>query len=157
MARPVEARWEARRVQAHQRRQRVGGRRRRHGMLEQQAGEPLRLPAQFAPHRRLGARPVIPFVEEQVERPVYGRQPRGEVGGVRDLEQPLRLGQHPLGARQALLDARVCADESAGDLVDAEAAQDVQHERDLRRFRQARMTARKHHAQLIVPERFLRE
>ena len=126
-------------------------------MLEQQTREPQRLAAQLRAHRRLGRRAVIAFVEQQIQRPVDRWEAGREVARVRDLEQALRLGEHLLRPRDALLDAGMRADEGAGDLVDAEAAQDVQHERDLRRFRQARMTARKHHAQLIVPERFLRE
>lgn len=119
-------------------------------MLEQQGRETQRLLAQLDAHCRLGGGAVVAFVEEQVERAVDGRKPRGEVGGVRDLEQALGTRQRLLGAREALLDRSVRADEGAGDLVDAEAAQDVEHERDLRRLGQAGMATGKHHAQLIV-------
>src|SRR5437899_261116 len=93
---------------------------------------------------------MVAFVEEQVERAVDRRKPRGEVGGVRDLEQTLGTRECLLRAREAFLDRRARADEGAGNLVHAEAAQDVEHQRDLRRLREPRVAAGEHHAQLIV-------
>src|SRR5437588_5578590 len=49
------------------------------------------------------------------------------------------------------------ADECRGDFVHAEAAEDVQHQRDLSFFGKARMAAGKYHAKLIVADALRRE
>src|SRR5205823_14862457 len=56
---------------------------------------------------------------------LFRSKPHREVSGVRDLEQALGTCERLLRAHEALLDRSVRADEGAGNLVDAEAAQDV--------------------------------
>ncbi len=65
----------------------------------------------------------------------------------------MRCRQHLLGPRDALLDRGMAAHEGARDFVHAEAAQDVQDQRDLRFLRQPRMAAGEHHAQQVVLDR----
>ena len=153
VARRVNARRQTRRVQAHQRGKRVRRRRRGERMLAEQRRRDAWPPgrARRAPPTR--GRAVVALVEEQIERAMDGRKARGEIVGIRDVEQPLRSREHFLRARDALLDRRVAADERAGDFAHAEAAQDVEHERDLRLLGQPRMAAGEHHAQLIVFDR----
>jgi hypothetical protein len=106
--------------------------------------------AEFPAYSRFGRCAVVAFVEKQVERAVNGGKPRGEVLGVRDIEQLLGTGQNFLGAGDALLDGVVRADECSGHLVHAEAAEDVQDQRDLGLLGKPRRAAGEHHAQLIV-------
>jgi len=80
-------------------------------------------------------------------------KPRGKLGRSLNVEQPLRLCQHFLRPRNPLLDRSLTADESARNLTHAEAAKDVQHQRDPRVFTQPRMTAGEHHPKLIVLDR----
>ena len=83
-------------MQAHQRRQRVGGRRARStGCSRSSADKPHRLLAELDPHGRLGRRAVVALVEEQVERAVDGRQSLGDLRGVVEVEEPLRAAPAP--------------------------------------------------------------
>ena len=91
------------RVQRHEGCERVGRRRRRRRVIDEQADQPHRLAAEIDPHDGFGARAVIALAEEEVERPMDGREARREVLGG-ELEQALRLGERLLAARQALLD-----------------------------------------------------
>ena len=93
---------------------------------------------------------MVPFIEEQVQRALDGREARREVGSVRDIEQPLGARQDLLGPRESFLHRRVRTDERARDFVDTESAEDMQDERDLRFLREAGMAAGEHHAQLVI-------
>src|SRR6516165_1290990 len=96
---------------------------------------------------------VISLVEQQIERPVDGWKSRREVGRRGNVEQPLRCREQFLRTRYPLLNCRMAADEGARDLICAEAAQDVENERDLRLFCQARLAAGEHHTKQIVFDR----
>jgi hypothetical protein len=119
-------------------------------MLKQHGRQPDRLVAQFGTNGRLGRCAMVAFVEEQVERALHGRQPIREVGRNTSVKQPLGFGEHFLAAHDALFDCRMAAHERARDLINAKAAQDVENERDLRRFRQSRVTAGEHHPKQAV-------
>jgi hypothetical protein len=68
---------------------------------------------------------VIALVEKQVKSTLYRRQAAGKVLCARNVEQFLGAGEHLLGARNALLDGSVAADECARNFIHAEAAEDV--------------------------------
>ncbi len=95
---------------------------------------------------------MVALVEEQVERAPDGRQPRDELG-VRQVEEPPRARERLLPPRDPLLDRRAAGEERAGDLARAEAAQDVEDERELRLLGQPGVTAREHHPELLVADR----
>ena len=65
------------------------------GMLAEQRRETHGFLAEFGAHGRLGGRAVVALVEEQIERAMNGGKPRGEVLGVRDVEQLLRSLRGP--------------------------------------------------------------
>ena len=148
-------RWQARRVEAHERGKSVRCRRCRERVLKKQRRKTHGLLAELGTHGGLGGRAVVAFVEEQVKCSLDGRKAPREVVGARYIEQPLRSRQHFLGARDALLDRSVTAHERIRDFIYAKPAQDVQHERDLRFLRKPRMAAGEHHAKLIVFDRVL--
>src|SRR5262249_44469932 len=95
-------------------------------------------------------RAVIALVEQQIERPMNGRKSRRELGWRGNIEQPLRCREQLLCPRYSFLDCSMAADEGARDLVYAEAAEDVENERDLRLLCQARLAAREHHPKHVV-------
>ncbi len=121
-------------------------------ILAKQSGQPSRLGAELDANGRFGRRAVIPLVEQQVERAPDGREPRGEIG-VGQIEQALRRCQHLLAARDPLLDRRAAGEERGRDLAGAKPAEDVEDQRDLGVFGKPRMTAGKHHPQLLVADR----
>ncbi len=126
-------------------------------MCAQQRPQPYRLAAKFDPYRRLGGRAVIPLVKEQVKRPLNGRQARGEIGGVGDVERRRPLRELLLRALDALFDRSLRGDERARNFGDAEAAHEVQHERYLRFLGKTRLAAQEHHAKTVVFDRALFE
>jgi hypothetical protein len=95
---------------------------------------------------------VIALVEEQVQRAVHDGQTLTELG-VGELEEALRAGEGLLATSDPLLDGGAAGEECAGDLGRAKAAEDVQDQRDLHLFGEARMTTGKHHPQLFVSNR----
>jgi len=68
---------------------------------------------------------VIALVEKQIESTLNRWEAAGKVFGTRNVEQFVGTGEHLFGARNALLDRRMAADECARNLIYAEAAQDV--------------------------------
>src|SRR5215831_5320586 len=119
-------------------------------MRQQQRGKPHRLMAEFGSDGGFRGRAVVALVEQQVERPVNGRKSRRELGRRGNLEQPLRCREQLLCPRYPFLDCSMAADEGARDLVYAEAAEDVENERDLRLLCQTRLAAGEHHPKQIV-------
>src|SRR5262249_12750767 len=134
-ARNVDSCRQTRGVKTHKRGQRVSRRRRPERMLQQQCREPHRLMAELGADCSFRGRSVIALVEQQIERPVDGRKSRRKVGRRGNVEQPLRSREQFLGTRYPLLNCSMAADEGARDLVYAEAAEDVENERDLRLLR----------------------
>jgi hypothetical protein len=149
VARRVELRRQPRRVQAHQRGERVCRRRLGWRVLAQQRDQPDRLVAQLGAHRCLGRRAVVTLVEEQVERALHRGQARREAR-VAEVKQPLRAGERLLAPADPLLDRGPAQEERGGDLGRAEPAEHVEDQRELRVLRQLRLAAREHHPQLLV-------
>src|SRR5262249_9125821 len=109
-------------------------------MRQQQRGKPHRLMTKLDTDGGFCGRAVIALVEQQIERPVNGRKLRSELARRGNVEQPLRCREQLLCPRYPFLDcSMMAADEGARDLVYAEAAEDVENERDLRLLRQARL------------------
>ena len=127
----VDARRQPRGMEMHERGECERRRRRRQGMIDEQRRQTHRLVAQIGPDRRLGRRAVIPLVEQQVQRAMNRGQAGSEIG-IAEIEQPLRSGQHFLCPHNPLLRRRRGDEKRRGDLVDAESAQDVKDQRDLR-------------------------
>lgn len=111
-----------------------------------------RLLAELDADGLLRARAVVALVEQEVERALHGPEPRQHLPLGAELEELHGPCEDLLAARDALRDRGVRAEERARDLADAEAAEDVQHEDDLRLLRQPRMAAGEHHPELIVLE-----
>src|SRR5262245_45645016 len=101
-------------------------------MRQQQRGKPHRLMTELGTDGGFRGRAVIALVEQQIERPVNGRKSRRELGRRGNVEQPLRCREQLLCPRYPFLDCSMAADEGVRDLVYAEAAEDVENERDLR-------------------------
>src|SRR5215472_1519412 len=93
---------------------------------------------------------MITLVEEQIKRALHGWEPHDEIASVRSVEQPLRSCEYFFGAGNALLHRGMAADEGACHFVNAETAEDVEHECHLRLLGEARMAAGKHHAQQVI-------
>src|SRR5262249_54789462 len=104
-------------------------------MIDQQPYQAHRFVAQVFPdHVRGGT--VIARAEQQIEGALDGRKAHLEVLRSQ-LKEPLRLRQRLLATRQTFLDRRDRREERAGNLVNSEAAEEVQRERDLRIFVEA--------------------
>src|SRR5262249_3693453 len=109
------------------------------------------LMAEPGAHRTSWGCAVIALIEQQVEGTMDGRKPVRKISRRGKVEELVRCREHLL--HYPLLDRGMAADEGGGDLVDAEAAQDIENERNLALLREARMAAREHHAQQIVLDR----
>src|ERR1700733_14348670 len=119
-------------------------------MIEEYCCQPHRFMTKLDADRRLWGGAVVALVEQQIERTMDSRQAGAKVLGACNLEQSLGSCEHRLGTGDALFDRGVAADKSAGDLVNAEATQNVENQRDLRLLPQPRMAAGKHHSKLVV-------
>ena len=106
-------------------------------VLAQQRGQAHRLVAQLDAHRRLGGRAVIALVEQQVQRALHRRRAASRTPRRRGRTACCGSGERLFAARDALLDRRAPGQKRARDLGGAEAAQDIQDQRELRLLRQA--------------------
>src|SRR5215831_2095924 len=122
-------------------------------MRQQQRGEPHRLMTELGSDGGFRRRAVVALVEQQIERPVNGWKSRRELARRCNVEQPLRCREQLLCSRYPFLDCSTAADEGARDLVYAEAAEDVENERDLRLLCQARLAAGEHHPKQVIFDR----
>ena len=129
VARGVDARGGARLLQLHERDEavRLGLARRQ---LDEHPPEPQRVLAEPRPHDVVARGGGIALVEDEVDDAEDGRQPRGQAIPPRDLEGDTSLGQGPLGAHDPLRDRGLGHEESAGDLLGRQAAEQAQREGD---------------------------
>ena len=103
-------------------------------MVQEQRCKPHRFAAQVRADCRFGRYAVITLIEEQIKSPLDRGQAVRKFSRGADIEKNLGRCQHLLCPGDAFLDRCVAGDEGARNFVDAEPAQDVQHERDLRLF-----------------------
>src|SRR5262249_29580761 len=142
-------------MKAHQRRKRVGRRRCSKGMIQQQSRKPHCLLAEFDANCGFRGRAVVALVEQQIESALNsGKAPR-KFGGTLRVEEPLRACESFLGPGNSFFNCCIGGDEGARNLMNAEAAQDVKYEHDLRFLRQSRMTTGEHHPELLVMNRIV--
>jgi hypothetical protein len=108
-------------------------------------GQPDRLVAQLAPHRR-----AVAGVEDEVDDAEYGREPVGEDVVGRDAEGDAGVADLPLRAHEPLRHRRLRHEERPRDLARLEPAERAQRERDLRVDRKRGMAAGEDEAQALV-------
>jgi hypothetical protein len=118
----------------------------------QRAAQPLRLQAQARPDEVVARRGGIAFVEDEVDDLQHRGEPRRAFGAARHLEAESGLSDRPLRADDALGDRRLARQESAGDLVRRQAADDAQRERRAGVGRKHGVAGREDEAQQLVAE-----
>ena len=117
---------------------------------QQQAHQPDASSARARARRRPRRRRRIALVEHQVDHGRHGGEPLGPLGRARRLERHAGVGDARLGAGDALLHRRLAHQEGARDLLDRQAADDAQRQRDLLRGRQLGMAADEQQPQDVV-------
>ena len=88
--------------------------------------------------------------ESLVEDVENGREARGELVGLGELERRAFVAQALLRAHDALRDGALVGEERSRDLAGGKAVGDAERERDLGGARERRMTREKNEAQLVV-------
>src|SRR3989442_11174862 len=124
-------------------------------VLAEEKRQTDRLETKVLPHRPFGAAAVVTLVEQKVDRLMNRREARGDIRSVRELhERPREPEEFPRPA-EPLFDGLLAGQEGVGDLGNAETAKRLENQRHLDFGRELRMTAGKHHAQLVVADLLL--
>jgi hypothetical protein len=118
----------------------------------QDAAEAQRLLAQRRPHPVVAGGRRVAFVEDEVDDLEHRGQTGGELGSTRHFEGRARLGERPSGAHDALGHRRLRNEERPRDLLDRQAAEQTQRERNPAFGGKHGMTGREHQAQQIVAD-----
>ena len=116
----------------------------------QQAAQAQRLVNHGRAHQVITQRGRIAFVEDEVDHFQHTCQAGLQRIGARHFKRQLGGGQRALGAHNALRHGGLGHEEGAGNLIGAQAAQQLERERDPRIQRQHRVASREHQAQQVV-------
>ena len=147
----AHARSQARRLQLHERHQRV-----HLGLLGcergQDAPEPHGVVAELRPGPGLARRRRVALIEHRVDDLEHRGEPRCALGAPGQLERHLGLRERSLGAHDSLRDRRLGHEESARDLVGREPSEHAQGERHPRLTREHRVAGDEDQAQEIVTD-----
>ena len=112
--------------------------------------EPDRFATQVRANDGAGRRAVITLTKDKIQGPLNDGEPKCEVGRIGDIEEHPRFRKRLLRAVQTFFNCGGTTNERACDFASAKTPNELQHEHHLRRLREPRMTAREHHAELVV-------
>jgi len=123
--------------------------------LGEDAAKPQRLVTKARPHPVLAGGCRIALVEDQIDDREHRGEARAELFPMRDFEGHAFFAQGPFGADDPLGDGRLRHQESPGDLVGGQPAEEPQGERNACLWRKDRMAGNEDEAQQVVAHRIV--